>query len=265
VRSRTQGLLRVPKTIGKIGKAWGELGAGARTPAPRCSLNRPIGTRRALGTARTDLAAVHAAAHSCGATVNDAVLAAVTGALQKVLAERGEHVDHLVVSVPVSSRRQTTVAQLGNRVGVIPVSLPVGADLAERMGETASIMRGRKSRTPGSSTALLAPAFRLLAGIGLFAWFINRQHMVNTFVSNLHGPPSRLQFLGAPVIEIIPVSMTSGNITVAFTALSYAGRLNITVVADPDHCADYPRIAQVLQEELDHLTAGVSGPAAPDF
>ena len=49
--------------------------------------------------------------------------------------------------------------------------------------------------------------------------------------------------------------MITGNITVAFAALSYAGSLNVTVIADPELCPDLPDIVQALQRELDVLTA----------
>ena len=48
--------------------------------------------------------------------------------------------------------------------------------------------------------------------------------------------------------------MISGNVTVAFTALSYAGTLNITVVADPEQCPDFSRMAGAIQAELRLLT-----------
>ena len=48
--------------------------------------------------------------------------------------------------------------------------------------------------------------------------------------------------------------MITGNITVAFAALSYAGSLNVTVIADPELCPDLSDIIQALQRELDVLT-----------
>ena len=118
----------------------------------------------------------------------------------------------------------------------------------------ARITQQRKTAAPGSSAALLGPVFRALAKAGVFGWFIDRQRLINTFVSNLRGPEHRLAFLGAPVVEVIPVPMIAGNITVAFAALSYAGRLNVTVIADPERCPDLPTVAQALQRELDLLT-----------
>jgi diacylglycerol O-acyltransferase / wax synthase len=82
-----------------------ELG-DARPPRrlPRTSLNRPTGPRRRLDVITADLAAVRGLGHAHGGTVNDVILAAVTGALRAVLAGRGEQLDSVTVSVPVSAR-----------------------------------------------------------------------------------------------------------------------------------------------------------------
>ena len=252
--SRARAVARLPAALGRLRDAAAELGGGGSSRAPRCSLNRPIGTRRALAVADADVGAVLAAAHAQGGTVNDVVLTAVTGALRTVLADRGEDVDRLVISMPVSARRQAAIAELGNRVGVIPVAVPTTGASDRRLAAVVRLTQRRKTAAPGSSAALLGPVFRALAWAGVFGWFIDRQRRINTFVSNLRGPEHRLAFLGAPVIEVIPVPMIAGNVTVAFAALSYAGRLNVTVVADPERCPDLPTVAQALQRELDLLT-----------
>jgi len=236
----------------------GKSGTGGSRRAPRCSLNRPIGKQRAFAVARADLDAIHAAAHAQGGTVNDLIVTAVTGALRTVLAGRGEDVDRLVVSMPVSARQRASATELGNRVGVIPVAVPTTGEPTRRLAAVARITRRRKSVTPGSSAALIGPVFRGLAKVGVFGWFINRQRMVNTFVSNLRGPEHRMSFLGAAVVDLIPVPMITGNITVAFAALSYAGTLTITVVADPERCPDLPEVASALHRELQVLTGAVT-------
>ena len=240
LRSRGRALARLPAGLGRLRAAAAELGAGRNPHAPRCTLNRPIGTGRALAVAHADLGAVHAAAHAQGGTVNDVVLTAVTGALRTVLANRGENVDQLVVSMPVSARRRASATELGNQVGVIPVTVPTTGEPTQRLAAVARITRQRKTAAPGSSAALLGPVFRALAKAGVFGWFIDRQRLINTFVSNLRGPEHRLTFFGAPVVDVIPVPMITGNITVAFAALSYAGGLNVTVIADPERCPDLP-------------------------
>ena len=236
----------------------GKHGTGGSKRAPRCSLNRPTGTQRAFKVARANLDAVHAAAHTQGGTVNDLLVTAVTGALRTVLVGRGEDVDRLVVSMPVSARQHASATELGNRVGVIPVAVPTTGEPTRRLAAVARITRRRKSVTPGSSAALIGPVFRGLAKAGAFGWFINRQRMVNTFVSNLRGPEHLMTFLGAAVVDLIAVPMITGNITVAFAALSYAGTLTITVIADPERCPDLPEVAAALHRELQVLTGAVT-------
>jgi len=254
VRYRARAIGRFPAALGRVRSAVTELGAGHRgVSAPRCSLNRPIGRRRALAVVRANLAAVRAVAHSQGGTVNDVIVTAVTGALRTVLAERGEDVGRLVVSMPVSARRQASVEELGNQVGVIPVEVPTTGDPFDRLSGVAAITRSAKTVRPGASASLIGPAFRVLAGSGLFGWFIAHQRMINTFISNLRGPQQHLQFLGARVVQMIPVSMITGNVTVAFTALSYAGTLVVTIVADPEQFPETAALRVALDREFAEL------------
>jgi hypothetical protein len=56
--------------------------------------------------------------------------------------------------------------------------------------------------------------------------------------------------MGRPIRGIIPLSIAIGNVTVAFTILSYAGRLTVTVNADPQTCPDLNFLCAALAEEL---------------
>jgi len=260
--SRLRAVAQLPSRVRRAGAGLAELKPASTPLAPRCSLNRPVGPRRTLAVARADLRAVHDTAHRHGGTVNDAVLSAVAGALRTVLRHRGEDADRFVFSVPVSSRRAASVTQLGNQVGVIPMDVPATGDAVSRLAAIARTSRHRKTATPGASAALLAPVLRALARLGVLRWYVSRQRLVTTFVTNLHGPETRLSFLGAPVAEVIPVGMTTGNVTVAFAVLSYAGTLVVTAVADPGTCPDLPVLAASLQAELDALTAYAEAPVS---
>ena len=107
--------------------------------------------------------------HAHGGTVNDVILAAIAGALRALLASRGEQLDLVTASVPVSSRQAAIGGQLGNQVGTMPVALPVGGDLAARVRRIATITRARKTAARGTSAAVLGPPFRLLAPPGCSA------------------------------------------------------------------------------------------------
>jgi len=166
LRGRWHTAAHVPAGARRLRSAVAELAPDHSVRAPRSSLNRSIGTRRRFAVTRADLAAIKMAGHEHGATVNDVVLSAVTGALHKLLSLRGESVDRLVVSVPVSSRRDGGRMQLGNQVGAIPMASPASGDPGQRLAAIARITRDRKTAARGTSAAVLGPAFRALAMVG---------------------------------------------------------------------------------------------------
>jgi hypothetical protein len=178
------------------------------------------------------------------------VLAAVAGALRTLLAARGEQLGEVTITVPVAARRAATGGELGNQIGIMPVTVPATGDFGTRVTRTAEITRERKSRARGASAALFVPAFLLLARTGLLRWFASHQRVVQTFVTNLRGPENPLTFGGAAVRVIIPIPSTTGNVTVTFAAASYAGTLRITILSDPARMPDAPALAAALRHEL---------------
>jgi diacylglycerol O-acyltransferase / wax synthase len=178
------------------------------------------------------------------------ILAAIAGALRALLASRGEELDLVTASVPVSARQAASGGQLGNEVGVMPVALPADGDLAARVTRIAATTRGRKTAARGASAAVLGPLFRLLAPTGLLRRFINRQQLIHTFATNLLGPADPFAFAGAPVRAVIPIPNTTGNVTVTFGALSYAGTLRITVLSDPSRVPDVAVLTAALRRDL---------------
>ncbi|HEY6741494.1 MAG TPA: wax ester/triacylglycerol synthase domain-containing protein [Lapillicoccus sp.] len=232
---------------------------------PPCSLNRPIGPERQVAVVRADLSRLAALAHRQHATVNDILLTAAAEALRTVLAEDGEDVSALVVSVPVSHRVSTSATRLGNHVGALPVRVPCTGPLLERLDTTAAATR--KGRGRHVYTASIAPVLRLLMHLGLFQRFIRRQRLVNTFLTNVHGPAYQLSLVGVPITAVVPISPIAGNVTVAFTAFSYAGTLSVTVVADRDRWPDARPIAAALDcskwSDLDVMTATSLHPTTP--
>jgi diacylglycerol O-acyltransferase len=229
---RARGLRRIREGMAELG--------GARRPAT--SLNRPVGPQRRLDVVAVDLAAIRDLGHAHGGTVNDVMLAAVAGALRTLLAARGEQLGEVTITVPVAARRAASGGELGNQIGIMPITVPATGDFGTRVTRTAEITRERKSRARGASAALFVPAFLLLARTGLLRWFASHQRVVHTFVTNLHGPEDPLTFDGAAVQAIIPIPSTTGNVTVTFAAASYAGTLRITILSDPARMPDAPAL-----------------------
>ena len=249
-QDRFRSVLRLSTALRRLASAVIELGPALRTRAVACSLNRPTGPHRRFHTVRSDLTAILGLARENAATVNDVVLSAITSALHRLLAERGEQVGSFVVSIPVSSRVEAVGGELGNQSGAIPLLLPATGDFHHRLTAIARITRAAKSHRRGASTAVLGPGFRLLDRMGIYQHFINHQRLIHTFVSNVKGPEAPLALLGCPITVIVPLSVAPGNVTVSFTALSYAGSLVTTISADPRTCPDLDYLHHELQQQL---------------
>lgn len=221
--------------------------------APATALNAPTGPRRAVATAQVELAAVRAAARRLGATVNDLLLVVVAEAMAAALRERGQDVAELVVSVPVA-RGSGGERDLGNDVGVLPVRVPTRGPVPDRVAAVAARTAAGRARPP-RGLAVMGAAFRLLVAARAFRFFVERQPLVNTFLSNLRGPTARLSLAGSTVEGVVPVVVTPGNIAVTFGALSYAGTLTVVVTADPDITAGAPVIADAVAAGLRAISA----------
>ncbi len=232
-------------------------------PVPRTSFNRTIGPNRVSLLIRCDLATLRSAAHAHGATVNDVLLAAVTGGLRDLLRGRGDQVDGVVLRavVPVALHKNPGQAK-GNLDGAMFVPLPVGtADPVRGLEQIAEQTTDRKRHhRPSGDVALRSPLIQRA-----FARHMARQRWVNAYVANVPGPHDRLSLDGAPVLELFPVVPLIGNVSLGAGALSYAGQFNITVVADLDICPDAGVLAGGIRRVLHslavpdrHRTGGVA-------
>jgi diacylglycerol O-acyltransferase len=258
------GSLRHTAQSWRLLRAAMNAGGGLRPPrAAPCALQQPTGPNRRLAVVRADLAAVSAAAHRHGATVNDAVLVAVAGALHRVLMAGGETVPTVAVAVPVSGRRPDSRPGLGNMVSPMLVPVPATGDLPDRLRQVADHVRAHKAAAGGPPPiAVLGGAFRLLAAVGGYRWYMAHQHRFHTLVSHVRGPGTAVTFVGATITAAIPAAAgpESGNTPVYFEVLSYAGTLTLTAVFDPGHFPDPSALTGALRAELARVIATV-GPA----
>jgi WS/DGAT/MGAT family acyltransferase len=260
-RAKVRTLRGLPAAVRALRRS--EAAGGGLHPrrAARCALLSRTGARNRFAVARTDLDSLHHAAYGAGGTVNDALLAAIAGALRSLLEGRGESVETLMLAVMVSGRRSVPAEQLGNAATPLLVAVPTEGDVMERLSRIAGTVRAARPTAAGPSLiAALGPLFRVLAAAGLYRWYMDHQRRFHSLVSNVPGPDRPLSFNGAPISAIVPVGVgDAGNVVVSFLALSYAGTLTVTVIADPDALPELADVTAVLQAELNAL---VSEPAA---
>ena len=239
--------------------AWREV--LAEQPAPRTSLNHPVGAGRRLAIIRGRLDQAKQIAHGHHATVNDVVLAAVAGGLRRLLASRGENVQAQTqrAMVTISLHDEQPGQAQGNKPGWMMVPLPLGEpDPARRLELIAAETAARKLKArPQAGTGI----FRFAAGQRAWYRHFPRQRSVNLVVTNAPGPPEPLYLAGAELLELFPMMPVMGNLTLVVAALSYAGQLNLTAVADQDYCPDLEIFTHGVRSTLDDLTRSVHAPA----
>lgn len=259
----TDALLAKGKALAGARGSWrllsASMGAGGGWRPPRvadCSLVQQTGPRRRVTVVRAPYDEVRAAAHRQGATTNDAVLVAVAGALRTVLESRGETVDPVVVTVPVSGRRTAQTSGpgngLGNMVSPMLVAVPTTGAPSRRLATVAAAVRaGRSAATGPPPIAVLGWLFRPLARLGGFRWYMNHQRRFHTLVSHLRGPAEPMAFDGRRIDAAVPISVgEAGNSTVYFEVLSYRRTLTVVAIVDPDHFPDLDVLASALADEL---------------
>lgn len=239
--------------------AWREV--LTEKPAPRTSLNQPVGTERRLAIVRCRLDLAKQIAHTHHAKINDVVLAAVAGGLRGLLANRGE-------TVPLTQRAMVTITHhdegpgqtLGNKPSWMMVPLPLGeADPVRQLGFIATETSACKNKArPEVGTGI----FRFVVGQRIWYRQFPRQRSVNIVVSNVPGPPMPLYLAGARLLEMFPTMPPMGNLTLVVAALSYAGQLNLTVVADREGCPDIEVFADGVRRTLYELTRSAVAPAS---
>ncbi len=225
----------------------------------------PSALRGKLGVARrvtwTDpipLADVKATGHATGTTVNDVLLAAVTGALHRYLAERDAVVDEIRAMVPFNLRPldQPLPRDLGNRFGLVYLPLPVGlSDPRERLAEVHRRMAEIKHSPEG------AISYGILGLIGTTPVPVE-QRLIGVFtpkvtavMTNVPGPRESVYFAGSRVAGVLGWVPASGEIGMGVSIFSYAGDVTIGLQVDAGLVPDPEAILAAFGDELRALKA----------
>jgi WS/DGAT/MGAT family acyltransferase len=254
-RERVAAVAASPRNLRRSLAGLRELGISRKRPQliERTSLHGRTSERRRLTTIDLPLADIVSVAHRFRGTVNDVMLAAVSGALFSAMRVRGEHPSRLVISVPVSGRGAATADRMGNDTGVRPIAIPAIADDHARIATIVALTRAQAEAPRASSAGPLGLAFRLLSRLGLFRAFVDHQRLVHTFETNLRGPSVAMSLGGHRIRAVIPMVVNPGNVGISFVVLSYAGLLSVTLVADPLIVPEQDAIADSFGAVCRHL------------
>jgi WS/DGAT/MGAT family acyltransferase len=253
--SRAAALRSAPSRLRQLATAMGAGGGFHPARVPACSLLRATGPCRQAILVRAPLSALREAAHRHDAGVNAALLVGVSGALRRLLEQRGESLGAVMMAVPVGTPRPAGEAG-GNAVSPLVLAVPSYGPREQRLTRIAAEIRRRRSSAAGPAPiTVLGGWFRLLAALGGYRWYMTHQRRLHTLVSHVRGPATPVHLAGALVRDMIPIVVGGAtNITVSFVALSYLDTLAVTVVADPVVCPDLDGLATFLSTELAEIT-----------
>ena len=238
------------------------VGVLARTGlgAPPTPLNVEIGPHRRFDWVRTDLNEIKEIKNALGGTVNDVVVAVVTGALREFLKQRGEQVDALTMKamVPVSVRRDEEYGMIGNRVAAMMAPLPIyEADPVERLRIVSAALGDLKQSGQAVGAEMLtqlsgfAPQTVLAQAGRLQA----RQRFFNLVITNVPGPQIPLYVLGRKLEDVFPLAPLAQRQALCIAIMSYNGKLNFGLLADYDAMGDLYLVAQGIRDSIDELRA----------
>ncbi len=229
-------------------------------------LKQRAGALRSVAWSRPlSLERVKTIAHAQGATVNDVLLAAVSGALRGYLVERGEAPHAIRAMVPFNLRPldRPVPSTLGNRFGLVFLTLPVDSpSRRERLQE----LKGRMDEIKHSPEGPVS--YAVLGAVGLTPPDVERR-IVDIFtakatavMTNVPGPRQTVYLAGTPLRSVLVWAPTAGSVGMSVSIFSYDGRVTVGLLVHDELVPDPQAIVGRLHGEV--AAMGRLAPATKD-
>jgi WS/DGAT/MGAT family acyltransferase len=217
-----------------------------------------LGVRKQVAWAEPlPLDEVKAVSKAFGCTVNDVLIAAVTGALRNYLVSVGDdpqRLEDIRATVPVNLRPLEHARELGNHFGLVFLSLPLslGCPL-ERLYAVSE----RMDELKGSKQA--AVTFGFLAALGMGPSALQKpvldllSHKATTVLTNVPGPQHPLYLAGSRLRNMMFWVPQNGGIGMGISILSYDGKVFFGLIVDRRLVPDPAAIIQRFRPEFEKL------------
>lgn len=235
----------------------------ATSSTPDSPLNARTCRQRRFATAVTDLADYKRIHQQAGCTINDVVLAVVTGALRNWLLSRNKGLTESTVLravVPMSGYGGEPRAgrSLPSAITPLLISLPVGEPspvmrLSHIAHATSAEGRPRHAVRARTLVHLAGFAPASLHAMSVRAASTFADHTFNVVITNAPGPQTPMFVGGARMLEMYPVSPLLRNQATSIGITSYDGRVCYGLNADREAMADIGVLAASVPESMEEL------------
>ena len=230
--------------------------------APRTIFNQKITGSRRFAAQDWPMERLRTVGKATGTTLNDVVMAMVSGAIRTYLIELDALPDApLVAMVPVglnAKQSQIASAEGGNAVGAVMVKL--GTDLHDPADRLKAVHRSMKdgkeglsSMTPvqilamsaiGQAPAILTPLLRMQGIV---------RPPYNLIISNVPGPKTTHYWNGAELVGTYPLSIPINGMALNITCTSYDGKMAFGLTGCRRTVPHLQRLLTYLDDEVTAL------------
>ena len=262
----------VVRTVVRVGLTRGRKRSTPDQPsifeARRTTLNGRAGVEKIYHRMRVPLADAKRAAKYHGASVTDFVMATTSGALRRLLVDRGEELKRdLIAFVPINVRGDGDVAAMGNQISGMLLALRTDIDdpverlraIARDSAKTVGVQRRNGAKIFQEMPRVLGPTMLSLGGklVDAFGLFDVLPPMANLMLSSVPGPPISLWLSGHRVVSAAPVGPLLGPFSLNVTVLGFEQNLEFGMLGCAQTMPDLATLRDYLFEEASTLIGTV--------
>jgi len=217
-----------------------------------------LGTRKRVAWAEPiSLDEVKSVSKAFGCTVNDVLIAAVTGAFRQYMISEGDDPEDLPdirATVPVNLRPLEHAQELGNHFGLVFLSLPLSVD---NPLERLYTVNDRMNELKSSKQAAVTLGFLAALGVGPSALQKPVLDMLSqkatAVLTNVPGPQQPLYLAGSELKELMFWVPQNGSVGLGISILSYNGKVFFGLISDYRLLAEPSAIISRFKAEFEKL------------
>lgn len=260
LREQLGGAVHIGKALKDYAAVWLGLNKKLAAPvykSPRTPLSQRITGARRFVAQSWDFQRVRTMSKAFDGTLNDGVLAMVSGALRRYLVDQSALPKESLTAMAPISLRDADDTDSANAVAFITANLGTAErDPAKRMRVIQESMQAGKQQLSGMSRREVE-IYTLLTQLPTALTFLtgntDRFPAFSTVVSNVPGPRQQMYWNGARLAGLYPVSIPFDGFAANFTVVSHDKNLDFGIVACRHTLPQVQRMIDYMEESLVEL------------